>query len=210
MTGITSITIPNSVMGIGQGAFQGMTNLTTMSVPFVGASRTASNAQGVFGFIFGYVVERVNRSGVGSTTFIPEKFGYYWVNSFTWQYTMQTSSNNSVRFGSVASFYYFIPDSLKTITITDATKIDVAGFMNMTNVTSVTINSGITSIGNYAFAGMTSITSITIPNTVTTISGNSTFSGSTNLTIYSPLATKPSGWVEGWNSSRPIVWNHSA
>ena len=48
---------------------------------------------------------------------------------------------------------------------------------------SVSIPSGVTSIGGYAFKGCTSLTEITIPNSVVDI-GESAFENCTNLTIY--------------------------
>ena len=49
-----------------------------------------------------------------------------------------------------------------------------------TEVTSVNIPNGVTSIGDYAFDDCANLTSITIPNSVTNI-GNSVFDGCTNL-----------------------------
>ncbi len=44
-------------------------------------------------------------------------------------------------------------------------------FQLCSNLTSITIPDGVTSIGQYAFRGCTSLTSITIPDSVTTIGG---------------------------------------
>ena len=52
---------------------------------------------------------------------------------------------------------------------------------NRASITSVVLDSRITSIGNYAFQGCTGLTSITIPNSVTSINYYS-FSGCTGLT----------------------------
>lgn len=49
---IASITVPNSVTSIGNGAFKG-TNPTKVTLPFVGESRTATGSSAVFGYIFG-------------------------------------------------------------------------------------------------------------------------------------------------------------
>ena len=49
------------------------------------------------------------------------------------------------------------------------------------NITSVVIDSGITSIGSYAFEGCSGLTSVTIPNSVTSI-GNNAFYGCSGLT----------------------------
>ena len=49
---ITSITVPNSVTSIGNGAFKG-TNPTKVVLPFIGQSRTSTGKQAVLGYIFG-------------------------------------------------------------------------------------------------------------------------------------------------------------
>ncbi len=54
-------------------------------------------------------------------------------------------------------------------------------FYNNSNIKSVVIENGVTSIGNYTFYKCSGITSITIPNSVTSI-GNYAFNGCNNLT----------------------------
>ena len=54
-------------------------------------------------------------------------------------------------------------------------------FYNITTLTSVSIPSGVTTIGDNVFNGCTGLTSITIPNSVTTI-GIAAFNGCTGLT----------------------------
>ena len=71
-----------------------------------------------------------------------------------------------------------IPSTYKSLPVK---AIDVIAFGSCTNLTSITIPSSITSIGDQAFAYCSSLTSITIPNSVTTI-GNSAFRGCTSLT----------------------------
>ena len=68
------------------------------------------------------------------------------------------------------------------------TAIGDAAFSNCTNLTSVSIPSGVTSIGESAFSGCTGISSVSIPSGVTSI-GQSAFAGCTSLTS----ATLPSG-----------------
>ena len=71
---ITSITVPNSVTSIGSGAFKG-TNPTKVTLPFIGANRTATSSSGVFGTIFGGTTD----SGLAGTTFqIYASHNYYY------------------------------------------------------------------------------------------------------------------------------------
>ena len=73
------------------------------------------------------------------------------------------------------------------------TAISAQGFLNCTNLTSITIPSGVTSIDSGAFKGCTSLTSITIAEGVTSI-GNSAFSVCTSLTsITIPSSVKSIG-----------------
>ena len=61
------------------------------------------------------------------------------------------------------------------------TSIGTYAFYNCSGLTSVTIPNSVTSIGSYAFYGCTSLISVTIPNSVTSI-GESAFSGCSGLT----------------------------
>ena len=60
-------------------------------------------------------------------------------------------------------------------------------------------------IGEQAFYGL-DIKSLVLSNTITTI-GPSAFGGCSKLTIYTSFSSKPSNWINHWNSSnRPVVW----
>ena len=71
-----------------------------------------------------------------------------------------------------------------------------------TEVTSVKIPSGVTSIGDIAFGGCTSLVSITIPDSVTSI-GRSAFNKCTNLANIYYIGTE-----EQWNAiTKSTNWN---
>ena len=78
---------------------------------------------------------------------------------------------------------YYVPTSLKSVTIT-----------------------GGESIGEYAFYGCTSLTSITIPDSVTSI-GQYAFAGS-ELTIYCEIESQPEGWDDDWYFACQVVWGY--
>lgn len=48
-----SVTVPDSVEEIAYGALYGRSDITTLTIPFVGKNKTATLAEGVFGYIFG-------------------------------------------------------------------------------------------------------------------------------------------------------------
>ena len=72
--------------------------------------------------------------------------------------------------------------AIKSIVIeSGVTSIGNFAFMGCSNLTSVTIPNSVTSIGDYAFEDCSSLTSVTIPNSVTSI-GSGAFDGCSSLT----------------------------
>lgn len=110
-TTITELIIPDSVTSIGNNAFSGLKSLQSLTIPFVGTSRSVS------GKLEGLITK--------TTT-------------------------------------------LKTLTITNATTIAAVAFAEW-SIEEVSLNEGITSIGNNAFAENPSLKSVLIPATVISI-----------------------------------------
>ena len=93
----------------------------------------------------------------------------------------------------IGGFYTFETTGEHTVkyTLLDSEVIGDGAFNYCSNLTSITIPSGVTSIGEEAFSGCSGLTSINIPNSVTTI-GESAFSscsGFTSITIPSSLTS---------------------
>ncbi len=68
---------------------------------------------------------------------------------YTGSYWHYGSTNNETY--NLQTYSYYVPTKLTTVNITDADKIETAAFNNCKNITKITLNDGVTSIGDYAF-----------------------------------------------------------
>jgi len=140
---LTTVKISNMVRNIGVGAFKGCDNLESLTLPFVGASETATEKEAVLGFVFGY--DRIN---TGKD--LDYNTGFYNVKPVdmpgqTWQYSYRHQF-------SLDDFYYNVPDSLDEVIITKQTEIPTAAFNGCENLSKVVIPKGSTK-GEAAFQG---------------------------------------------------------
>ncbi len=156
---LTSITIPNSVTRIGSGAFNDCTGLTSITIP----NSVTSIEQWAF-------------SGCSSLAEI--------------RYTGDIKSWCAIRgLGNLMSYgksdrklYINNTEITGDLVIPDGvTSIGSDAFNGCTGLTSITIPNSVTSIGYSAFSGCSGLTSIEIPNSVTSI-GSGAFNGCTGLT----------------------------
>ena len=183
---VSEIIIPDYVTSIGSNALRGCNSLASITLPFIGASRTANSGYDkVFGYIFGYTTTSSSSSVSGAT--------------------FQYGSDNKY-------YHYYIPASLKAVILNDSvTSIGNSAFSDCSGLTSVTIGNSVTSIGNYAFRDCSGLTSVTIPVSVTSI-GNYAFyncSGLTSVTIPDSVTSIGHGAFSGCSSLTSVTIGNS-
>ena len=149
-SGLTSVTIPNSVKSIGEYSFYGCSGLTK--------AEFAS-------------IESLCNISFGSYTANPLYYSkHLYING---QEVTDLVIPNSVT--SIGSYAFYGCSGLTSITTTNSvTSIGNSAFSGCSDLTSFTIPESVTSIGHHAFYGCSKLTSITIPNSVTSI-GSSAF-----------------------------------
>ena len=205
-SGLTSITIPDSVTSIGNSAFSGCSALTSITIPFVGATKDGtSNTH--FGYIFGasspfynddYVPTSLKTVVITGGTSIGD-CAFYWCSVLT-----SITIPDSVK--SIGDYAFYWCSVLTSITIPDSvTYIGAYAFENCDGLTSITIPDSVTSIGSSAFRRCSGLTSITIPDSVTSIGDYAFYWCSVLTSITIPDSVKSIGdyafyWCSGLTS----------
>lgn len=206
--GVQNYTIPNSVLSIGNGAFNYCHSLTNVSIP----SSVTSIGHGAFYYCSGLYAVAIPDSvtSVGMSAFyccqnlthvlIPKRINSISMRMFQICSNLKTiliptniTSIESSAFEGSGLTSIAIPDSV--------TNIGVAAFEN-TALTSVVIPNSITSIASQLFDVCGSLTNVILPNTITNI-GNLAFYNCVNLlTITIPNSVVSIGDAAFMNCNR--------
>jgi hypothetical protein len=164
--GLTSVTIPKSVTGIGEATFSQCYSLTNINV--VAGNPDFSSVHGVL-FDQTQATLIAYPGGLGVDYTIPNSVTTIGDAAFTYctKLTSVTIPNSVTTIGEVA---FYGCTSLTNVAIPDSvTSIGMQTFSGCLGLTSMTIPNSTTSIGEYAFAGCANLMSVIIPDSVTSI-----------------------------------------
>ncbi len=168
-SGLTSVTIPNSVTYIGDGAFEGCSGLTSVTIPNSVINIGYSAFSGCSGLTSVTIPNSVTRIGnnafahcSGLTSIV--------VSSGNTVYDSRNNCNAIIH----TETNTLIAGCQNTIIPNSVTSIDLYAFYGCSGLTSITIPNSVTSIGYSAFWGCSGLTSITVS------SGNTVFDSRNN------------------------------
>ena len=172
-SGLSSIMLPNGITNIGNSAFSDCSGLINITLP--------GGVISIGDLAFYYCSGLTNITIPASVTYIGDRAfsGCSGLGS-----AGPIGGDYNVEFGwteEIPSRAFFNCSELTTITIPDGvTSIGNEAFSNCSDLTSITIPASVTSIGSSAFSGCSNLASIMIPNGVTSI-GDSCFAYCYNL-----------------------------
>ena len=213
LTSVTTLIISDSVVSIGNGAFNGFNSLENISIPFVGADR---NSTLIFTHIFSYIPKTLKSIIITDDCSIPE---YAFENydsvgkiilcndTETIGYAAFKNCTSLKRLNSDTDGVFNIPASV--------TVIPDYSFYNCSLAENIILSENVTSINQYAFANCSSvskfnsndISKMNIPDSCIQI-GDYAFKGMallTNVVVSDSVESIGNGAFNGFNSLESIT-----
>lgn len=155
---IKNFSVPINVVKIGSMAFNGCSELASITLPFIGGKAGNSNSRdSLFGYIFGEYSELAD--GTNDATL-----------SSTYQ-VVQNETGNPNESDTTKKHSFFIPASLKNVTILNETVVAPGAFMNCSKIENIRIMSSqptgtvdtVTTIAEGAMYGCSSLKEVALP-----------------------------------------------
>lgn len=176
-TGLTNITIPDSVTSIGERAFENCISLTSVTIPnsvtsigeFVFCNCTSLTSIDIPNSLTSIATGALYRCTSLTSVKIPSSITSINMSAFGWC-TSLTSIDIPNSVTSIANDVFGYCSSLKSVTIPNSvTSIGAYTFQYCTSLESMEIPNGVNSIGTEAFRDCEKLKSVTIPGSVKSI-----------------------------------------
>jgi len=119
-TALTTLKLPSTLLSIAEGAFSGTRSMTTIDIPFIGGARTSTGKAGLFGYIFGHIVE----SDMSLTIQDDKKSA---------SQIVPVDINTQTTITSNQGYAFYLPRALKNVVITDDVVIGTSAFIEDVN-----------------------------------------------------------------------------
>lgn len=223
-TGLTAVTIPNTITTIGDSAFDGCTGLKTVVIPDSVTKIDNIAFEGCTGLTSVTLSKNLTTLGEGAfkgctglkTIVIPDSVTKIESNAFNGCSGL-TSVTFSQKLTSIGSNAFANCTGLKTVVIPNTvTTIGEAAFYKCTGIKELTLSNNLSKISDRTFQGCTGLTSVKLPDSVTTIEGNysniyGAFGDCTNLKkilIPDNVASIGTGAFQGCDKSKLTIYGN--
>ena len=175
---ISEIIIDCPISYIGSSAFSGCGGLSSLELS------AGLEEIGQYAFANCYSLESLEIPDSVKTIGLGALSGCSSLNSLTTPFVGLSRDGNAFlayMFGSMnINSGYMVPDSLKTVEVTDSDVLSESAFYGCSFIKSIVLGDGMTQIGRCAFSGCNALTDIVVPDTVTSF-GDEAFRGCNSL-----------------------------